>query len=262
MNRNLIGSIGSFIFSICFSLLLSKNSVRKNELKRDPIEDALEDSCSACSSTMTGTVKHYDKHVIVYDANESWGKKVESEEGSLVNMLNEAISENKTGPSIKLTVCFYPEMCTPDEARVLIYPEAQVLTFPKSVINVNRVASYLRSGDQNALNAVPNYSISIAPWKRLALVCVHQARDKRCGRAGPQVINSMKEYLASQNIASNELMILPSSHIGGHEFAGTLITYPSGNWYGRITKANTMKLLDCVLKDIVYSDGWRGCPSW
>ena len=40
----------------------------------------------------------------------------------------------------------------------------------------------------------------------------------------------MEEYMKSKSISENELLILGSSHIGGHEFAGTLISYPKGQF--------------------------------
>jgi len=34
---------------------------------------------------------------------------------------------------------------------------------------------------------------------------------------------------------SNRVRIYKTSHIGGHKFAGNVITFPSGDWYGYIT---------------------------
>jgi hypothetical protein len=146
---------------------------------------------------------------------------------------------------------------------ILIYPEAQTVRFPPCVENFERVAMYLVSGDSKVLSDILGCcSVESPNWKRLILVCAHQARDKRCGRAGPQVIQTMRQYMATQGIDSREVAVLPSSHIGGHEYAGTLITYPSGNWYGRITKSNAVELLESVLQDKAYEKNLRGCPSW
>lgn len=55
-------------------------------------------------------------------------------------------------------------------------------------------------------------------WRKLILVCVHNSRDKRCGRAGPQVIDELNEQLLSRSIV--DITVAGSSHIGGHKFAG------------------------------------------
>jgi hypothetical protein len=39
------------------------------------------------------------------------------------------------------------------------------------------------------------FNINIAPWSKVFLVCVHAARDNRCGEKGPQVINNLRYYL-------------------------------------------------------------------
>ena len=44
----------------------------------------------------------------------------------------------------------------------------------------------------------------------------------------------MKSYMNNNSVSSDEILVLPSSHIGGHEFAGTLISYPKGIFIIRI----------------------------
>lgn len=99
------------------------------------------------------------------------------------------------------------------------------------------------------------------PWKTLVLVCVHASRDNRCGRAGPQVIDEFNDELSRRSISKNTLTVAGSSHIGGHKYAGVLIVYPSGDWYGLISKRNVSDLLDHILADTKYLKGWRGNES-
>jgi hypothetical protein len=42
------------------------------------------------------------------------------------------------------------------------------------------------------------YDCAPPHWKKLALVCTHGSRDKRCGRAGPIVIAELNRLLAEQ----------------------------------------------------------------
>lgn len=98
------------------------------------------------------------------------------------------------------------------------------------------------------------------PWEVLMLVCNHAARDKRCGRAGPQVLEALEAAKEELGVSSRQVTALASSHIGGHKYAGTLITYPSGNWYGHISKSNTKALLESVLANSTPDyKCFRGC---
>lgn len=72
----------------------------------------------------------------------------------------------------------------------------------------------------------------------------------------------MTAYLKETSIDTKEVIILPSSHIGGHEFAGTLIVYPRADWYGRVTRANATSILVSILKGEQHPDCLRGGPKW
>jgi hypothetical protein len=69
----------------------------------------------------------------------------------------------------------------------------------------------------------------------------------------------MNEQLSSRSIA--DVAVAGSSHIGGHKFAGVLVVYPEGDWYGLITKRNVSELLDNVMNGTRYLKGWRGNES-
>lgn len=79
----------------------------------------------------------------------------------------------------------------------------------------------------------------------MVLICSHAARDKRCGRAGPILLSEFKKQL--QHIAdADKVAVFGSSHIGGHEFAGTFVVYPEGKCFGFVTKNRVAMLLDYI----------------
>jgi (2Fe-2S) ferredoxin len=47
--------------------------------------------------------------------------------------------------------------------------------------------------------------------------------------------------------------------VGGHEYAGNVLIYPGGNWYGYVTPADIPRIVDqhLVQGQIVW-DLWRG----
>ena len=105
------------------------------------------------------------------------------------------------------------------------------------------------------------------------LICAHKQRDKRCGVTGPilakqigheseerrQAEEREADMRAQQRIRDSlpplaaapqsSMSLLPVhtmliSHIGGHKFAGNVIAYPAGVWYGRVTPHHVRLLLD------------------
>lgn len=98
-------------------------------------------------------------------------------------------------------------------------------------------------------------------WKTVILVCVHGSRDNRCGRAGPQVIEELNNQLLQRSISKESITVAGCSHIGGHKYAGVLVVYPEGDWYGMISKRNVSDLLEHIAAGKKYLKCWRGNES-
>ena len=103
------------------------------------------------------------------------------------------------------------------------------------------------------------------------LICAHKQRDKRCGVTGPILARQIEQecserreaeereaaiseqqrirdglpQLTSAPVSSLRLVrTMFISHIGGHKYAGNVIVYPAGVWYGRVTPCHVHLLLD------------------
>jgi len=197
-------------------------------------KDGSIDSCSSCasSSKIAGSFKPYDRHVIVCNIGDvlDWPSKIQ--ENSLVNMILQVMESIKEQNSSSLNVTFTASKIDDEEARprIILFPESIIITFEPNVESLQKVATFVYTGvimeENNAF-----FQSSPVPFGKIILVCCHASRDKRCGRAGPQVIEVLKTAMSERGISENDLCVLPSSHIGGHEFAGTLIVYPEANWY-------------------------------
>ena len=124
-------------------------------------------------------------------------------------------------------------------------------------------ALLISTEDSSLLMPIPTYvpRVQNVPWKYLILVCVHASRDNRCGRAGPQIIEEFKTQIDLRSIPKGEIEVTGSSHIGGHKYAGVLVVYPQGDWYGLISKRNVGELLDNIINNTKYLKGWRGNES-
>ena len=98
------------------------------------------------------------------------------------------------------------------------------------------------------------------------LVCAHMKRDKKCGIAGPMLIEAFKKELEDRKLGES-VPVLGISHIGGHKFAGNVIIYSRNgenkgwisDWYGRVKTCHVASLVqECVEGGKVIEELWRG----
>jgi hypothetical protein len=255
-----------FATSSLFHMALCKyfqNIVRKPVIKSFS-STAVKMGCDACETkpslrSLKDTVKTYKRHVIISlgETQDAWPKAVENVTDSFAFRMNNALSavRRKDFP-IRLTACTYKSHEQMKNA-VLLYPEGYIVNVPhdevESFAEVVSKSTPLSSSDLSSFDHIK------APWKKIILCCVHGNRDQRCGQKGAEVYTNIKEELERRGLDKSEIAVFGSSHIGGHEFAGTLITYPSGNWYGYLTKEKVTALIDSILTDTILSgDCHRG----
>ena len=93
---------------------------------------------------------------------------------------------------------------------------------------------------------------------RHMFVCTHGQRDYRCGECGPLLLAALHAHLAAAGL-TGVVHVYRSSHVGGHAYAGNVLIYPEGDWYGYVSTADVPRLVDRHLAagEIVW-DLWRG----
>ena len=90
-------------------------------------------------------------------------------------------------------------------------------------------------------------------------VCTHKARDARCGRAGPPLVEALGEAAKRRRKDGGpRVAVHGTSHVGGHKYAGCAIAYPSGDWFGHVAKPNSEELLSTVIAAKRWPSKWRG----
>jgi (2Fe-2S) ferredoxin len=200
---------------------------------------------------LPGSVKLYRRHLFVCTGNADWPARIELD-GGFMQTLAEAIAVRLADVPIqvKLTAC--------DEASV--GPGNDLLVFPDAVRYLG-----VRLADFPALfedHLVGNRVSERIPHRPLAgqhlFVCVHAARDLRCGACGPPLVAGFLAALEARGL-TGQVAVRRSSHVGGHEYAGNVLIYPGGNWYGYVTPADIPRIVDqhLVQGQIVW-DLWRG----
>jgi len=85
------------------------------------------------------------------------------------------------------------------------------------------------------------------------IVCTNGKRDVCCSRYGLPVYNALHQRDRGH--------VWQSNHIGGHRFAGTLVTFPHGIYYGRITPEDVSALIDATEAGDVLLSYIRGRSS-
>lgn len=210
---------------------------------------------STCDCGLSNTVKPYDLHIAVCSEEnpEDWPRDVG--ESEIMQLIQGVVDEVSWNQKFKINFCSY----APDRNYTLGSQMVSLLVFPHNkMFSFVPTRSSLRGFLDHLTNSTPlenNIECSDLQWKSTVLVCCHKNKDLRCGRLGPQVVDRLLELEKDDG----DIKVLRCSHLGGHRFAGTMVAYPSGNWFGNITKDNVEEVLKSSIKgNIVDKKYFRG----
>lgn len=189
---------------------------------------------------LQGTVKAYSRHVIVCAGEASkWPPKVDKEDGSLVQLLSTEVSSHSIPHRVLLTAAQIPSHSSSED-------KVDILIFPDSIkyIGVDKSQFGLLVEEQLVQGKIcESLQHELLSAKKYLMICAHKKRDKRCGTTGPILAEQFWEVLQEKNM-ENEVVIGLVSHFGGHKFAGNVIVYPEGVWYGRVTPCDVPMIVD------------------
>jgi hypothetical protein len=85
----------------------------------------------------------------------------------------------------------------------------------------------------------------------LLAVCTHGKRDRCCARYGRPLYDQLRN-------AAEEDWIWQSTHVGGDRFAGNLVCFPDGLYFGRVGVDDVWPVLDEYLARKIYLPCYRG----
>jgi hypothetical protein len=83
------------------------------------------------------------------------------------------------------------------------------------------------------------------------VVCTHGKRDRCCARYGRPLYDRVRE-------AAEEGWVWQSTHVGGDRFAGNLVCFPHGLYFGRVGADDVWPVLDEYLAQRIYLPCYRG----
>ena len=180
-------------------------------------------------------MKPYHRHVLACTGVRGWPGHLEEDEGLLGAMARD-VRERREGPPP------IPKLTATDEPTrgagmdLLVFPDAL------RVLGVD-AASWpaVFSGLAHAIGRMGMDDVPRGPLPgRWIFVCVHAARDERCGRCGPPLLEALRQACAEEGL--DDVTIRATSHVGGHKYAGNVIVYPEGVWYGTVTPQDAPRL--------------------
>jgi len=121
-----------------------------------------------------------------------------------------------------------------------------VLVFPDKLkykqVKIDQIADFLETilVKKTAYTGVPSEKLE---RKSYVFVCAHKLRDKRCGVSGPILIDEFGKSLREHHL-EKDVQVTAISHVGGHAFAGNVIIFPEGTWYGRVMPCHVHALVE------------------
>eukprot|EP01111_Echinosteliopsis_oligospora_P012535 TRINITY_DN4298_c0_g1_i1.p1 TRINITY_DN4298_c0_g1~~TRINITY_DN4298_c0_g1_i1.p1 ORF type:complete len:303 (+),score=100.22 TRINITY_DN4298_c0_g1_i1:55-963(+) len=220
-------------------------TTKENEGVED-IEESNTCDSSSCSTpcefnpNLVGTVKIFKRAIMVCSGKQDWASKLKREDGSFSQKLLEALSDPSFGieESEMPLVAATSEPCSgvgtdiyifPDQLKYTGLQEKDIPTIINEHIINNRPASSL--------------SPSSVSGSVYMYVCTHAAKDKRCGRIGPQVLSKLQQLVETHNV-QDKVHVYASSHVGGHKYAGVVVAFPRGDYYGYVSGRNISTLFE------------------
>lgn len=191
-------------------------------------------------SELAGTVKPYGRHALACAGWATWQERIE-EQDDILGLMGRQVKalKGKIDPPPKFTA-----LRTEPAGRgvdLLVFPDAVVYrgvteeTWPR-ILNDHLAGG--RSVDGFAPEPLPGTHIT---------VCMHGARDARCGACGPLIAQAFEEAIEARGY--EDVHIHRSSHVGGHRFAGNVLVYPGGTWYGYVRPQDVEQVLDAHLEE-------------
>jgi hypothetical protein len=91
-------------------------------------------------------------------------------------------------------------------------------------------------------------AIGDAPEGPLFLVCTHGKHDPCCARRGAPLYRSLAERPDAWEC----------THIGGDRFAGNMVCFPHGVYYGRVPPARAVDIAEMYARGVIDLEHYRG----
>eukprot|EP01133_Synstelium_polycarpum_P009157 gene9157-10745_t len=233
-------------------------------LEMADIED-LNKSCGFCRPEMTdadrkppaNSIHEYGRHYFICSGMDSaaWPSKffTASQQLTDLSVPIKAHDRDQLVPSIFNGIDM--PSANPETFDLLVFPE-NIKLVGMTGNTLESVLSYFASNKSITDDFPSNVNMESISDKYI-FVCAHAQKDARCGYCGPILVDQLREEIESRGL-SKEVKVFGTSHVGGHKFAGNVLVFPQGHWYGYATPSDVPEILDSALSGEVIQRLHRG----
>ncbi len=109
------------------------------------------------------------------------------------------------------------------------------------------------SNPRELLDVPLDGSTGTASDRPLFAVCAHARHDQCCAVRGRQVVTRLAERYPEET--------WECSHLGGDRFAGTMVLFPHGLYYGRVDDGDAAHIAEAYLDGRIVESSYRGRSS-
>lgn len=153
------------------------------------------------------------------------------EQGIRVRFLAIAPDRTYSQPDLIRVIYYYrpSQLFARFEKQEFLLPETELIDCIKALLKQPELLSQFESYRQQTNHI------------RELIVCTHGNYDIACSRFGYPIYKKLRqEYAPASN---GQLRVWQSSHIGGHQYAATLVDLPEGRYWGHLEP----KILDLLI---------------
>ncbi|MGA9872955.1 MAG: sucrase ferredoxin [Rhodococcus sp. (in: high G+C Gram-positive bacteria)] len=109
------------------------------------------------------------------------------------------------------------------------------------------------SSPEQLLTVPLDASTGVSSEEPIVAVCAHGRHDRCCAVRGRRVLPALLDRHAD--------ITWECSHLGGDRFAGTMVVFPEGLYYGNVDEADAASLVDDHRRGLVVQRFFRGRSS-
>ncbi|TPX49978.1 hypothetical protein SeMB42_g00553 [Synchytrium endobioticum] len=220
---------------------------------------------------LLGTMKPYALHICIIEGSSSgWPERIEQDPTTITAKFTDLAHKTHTDYRVLVSAIdisytpsdlhVSPEQASGRGVDIMILPHKWILRG----VRLDQIGGVLDSLIHSKTLDASIRVNKMADKDVFIFVCTHKKRDRRCGVAGPMLID---EFTVALKELTNELdgykiHVCGISHIGGHKFAGNLILYAPkthGDWYGRVKTCHVRSIIqESILEGKVFKSLWRG----
>jgi len=206
-----------------------------------------------------GSAGHYD-HFVIVEVALPWERDVWSSRHGLKGV-NDVLQEaTKRGVRVR-GQAIAPDAPAKDDTRTVIHythQDSSQATYDRQEYRIHKdlVASLV--GRILGLGCdfdAAQYAVQSHVTREL-LVCTHGSRDVCCAKQGFPLYEALQKRADAAKDPS--VAVWRTSHLGGHRFAPTLLDFPRGILWGRVTDEIAPSLLNETASKEALSSIYRG----